>query len=382
MRILHTGDLHLDSAFCSFGAKDAERQRQFGRDLLLRIFECAKEEKCSLLLISGDLFDSRFVSEETGELFCSLVEQSDLYVVLSPGNHDPFSPTSFYAKAQSRLGERFVLFTSPELQVFDIDEIKARICGYAFTSPVLSECPLSGVDVPDDNGYARIFCGHADLNSPISRYAPLSVAELERFGFDYAALGHVHNKWEDSELGGRVRYCGFGEGRSFDEIGQGGVWIVDIDGDEFKCERKILSTRAFYLECVQAAAEDTPASLKEKICLLMKEKGRGEGAYVRLTLEGVADDATVRDICALESEIAQECSLDFLEIRDATMPVLDGEYLQRDTTLRGALYRTLLPKLVSRDDAERRRAMRALRIGLAAIDGKSVFAFGEKGGQK
>ncbi len=350
--------------------------------MLRRIFECAKEEKCDLLLIAGDLFDSRFVSEETGELFCSLVEESNAFVVLSPGNHDPYSTSSFYAKAQKRLGDKLVLFTSPELQVFDIDSVGVRIFGYAFTSMALTESPLAGVAIPADDGYLRIFCGHADIFSPVSRYAPITVDELRRFNFDYAALGHVHNKCDEAELDGRVRYCGFGEGRSFDEIGEGGVWIVEVCESSFACERKILSKRAFYLENVQVGADDDVASLRTKICLMMREKAYGEGAYIRFTLEGIADDALVRGIRSLAGEISSECGIEFLEIHDATMPIIDGEYLERDTTLRGALYRTLRPKLVSADNEERKKAIRALKIGLAAIDGKSIFAVSEKGGHR
>ena len=69
MRILHTGDLHLDSPFCAYGQKDADKQREAGRELLRRIFDCAKDEKCEMILIAGDLFDSRFVTPESAELF-------------------------------------------------------------------------------------------------------------------------------------------------------------------------------------------------------------------------------------------------------------------------------------------------------------------------
>ena len=381
MKILHTGDLHLDSAFCAFGAKDAERQRALGRDLLRRIFDCAREENCELMLISGDLFDSRYVSEETGELFCSLVENSGIYVALSPGNHDPYFENSFYSKAQARLGEKFVLFTSPELQIFDVDSLKVRIFGYAFTSMALLRSPLSGADIPPKGGYIHLLCAHADIFSPVSRYAPVSPEEIKRADFDYAALGHVHNKWSDF-TDERVRYCGFGEGRSFDELGEGGVWIVDTDGDSFACERKILSTRVFCTDTVSVCADDTLASLKEKICDRIRAEHGSEGVYLRLTLEGVADDMLVRDICGAVGDIEKECSLEFLEITDATMPLLDGDYLERDMTLRGALYRTLRPKLASSDEAERRRAVKALRIGLAAIDGRNIFAVGERGGQR
>ena len=179
MKLLHMGDLHLDSAFCAYGARDAENQREAGRRLLKRIFDCAKQEECGMILISGDLFDGKFVSPETTELFCRLIEESTVPVVLAPGNHDFYTEDSFYAKALARLGDKLTLFTSNELQVFDFDELGVSVFGYAFTSPALTESPLTDMMVPDDNGNIRIFCAHADLSSPVSRYAPISLYHLK-----------------------------------------------------------------------------------------------------------------------------------------------------------------------------------------------------------
>ncbi len=380
MRILHTGDLHLDSAFCSYGARDAERQRDAGRALLRRIFGCAKSESVQLILISGDLFDSKFVSPETGELFYELVDGCGIPVVVSPGNHDPYFENSFYAKASERLGDKLFVFTSPELQIFEIDSLRVRVFGYAFTSAALSVSPLGGAELPADNGYTRIFCGHGDISSPVSRYAPITESELGKFDFAYAALGHIHNAWSSEIMGGRARYCGFGEGRSFDELGEGGVWIVDTDGESFNCERRILSDKAFYIAKLELAAEDTLSCTKERLCGQIKEANYAPKAHLRLILEGIAQENLVKDLLTATKEICLECGLEYMEITDRVMPALDGEYLERDTTLRGELYRVLRPKLASSDAQERARAIKALKIGLAAIDGRSIFGTEEKGG--
>ena len=49
MKLLHTGDLHLDSAFCRHGAMGGDRLRERSRLVLRRIFECAKEEDCDMI---------------------------------------------------------------------------------------------------------------------------------------------------------------------------------------------------------------------------------------------------------------------------------------------------------------------------------------------
>lgn len=374
MKFLHTADLHLDSAFCSYGAKDAQKQREEGRQLLRRIFECAEREKCDMILIAGDLFDGKFVSPESAELFCSLVEQSSAIVVLSPGNHDPYTENCFYAKVAERLADKLLLFTSPELQIFDIDRLGVSVYGYAFTSAVMTERPLSLIEeLPEDDRNIKLFCGHADLGVPFSRYASVMLCELEKFGFAYSALGHVHNAndFEDDE--GRVRYSGFAQGRAFDELGEGGVWIVELDGDTCSCERRVLSEKAFYISEIELSAGDTKSDIERKISEHAKKEGYGKASYVRLTLSGIAEESELYELLSNCDAIRDIIGVAHLEFINMTMPLLDVEYLERDATLRGELYRVLRPKLTSSDRSEREVALQALKIGLAAIDEKNIF---------
>ena len=373
MRFLHTGDLHLDSAFCSYGERGAQSLREEGRTLLRSIFEHAKNEKCEMILFSGDIFDSKTVTPETAELFCSLVENCGIPVVVAPGNHDSYSENSFYAKAIKRLGDKITVFTSSELQFFDFDDLQVRIFGYAFMSPVLSESPLLETEIPTDNGYLRILCAHADMVSPISRYAPVTLGELARWNFAYSAFGHIHNRGEKEDAQGRVRYCGFAQGRGFDELGLGGAWVVDADEHNCECRRVILSNTAFYISEVELAYSDDFDASKAKIIAGIEKHNHKIGAKVRIILSGSADSAVIDEIYRNKENIREESGVDYVEFADETLPLLDGEYLERDTTLRGELYRTLLPKLSSDNAEDRKIAIRALQIGLAAIDGKNVL---------
>ena len=370
MRILHTGDLHLDSAFSSFAQRDAEHYRELGRELLRDIFDCAEHEKCQMILIAGDLFDSKFVSNDTRALFVSLVKNSNIPVVIAPGNHDPYSENSFYSIIEKEALENLYVFSAPELQIFDFDELRVRVFGYAFTSPILNESPILTSEMPDDNGYLKLLCAHTDMTSPLSRYAPISVAELSRFDFAYSALGHIHNPSDKEDIEGRVRYCGFAEGRSFDELGEGGVYIVDVD--EFSCDVKriVLSSRAFFIEDFNISND---VDVKEKLCADLNAENYPNGAYLRLILTGTADRQTIKDLKNSIEEIRERVELEYLEIEDATIPIYDGKYLEKDVTIRGEIYRSLLPSLTSSNADVRRKSMLALKIALSAIDGNNVF---------
>lgn len=371
MRLLHTGDLHLDSAFSSFGAKEADKYRELGRTLLKNIFECAKREECQMILISGDLFDSKYVSNDTRAVFLPLVRKSDIPIVISPGNHDPYGENSFYAAIEKENLENLYVFNSTELQSFDFDELRVRVFGYAFTSAALNENPLLREKLPKDNGYLKLLCAHADTSAPLSRYAPISVTELLRFDFAYSALGHIHNREEKEDTEGRIRYCGFAEGRSFDELGEGGVFVVDVD--EYSCEVKriVLSSRAFFVDEYYLSGDT--ANIAQKISAQIKKDAYPQGAYLRLKITGTADAQTVKEIKGATQRICEEAELEYLEIEDLTLPVYDGKYLEKDVTIRGEIYRSLLPSLTSADTEEKRKAMLALKIALSAIDGNSVF---------
>ncbi|MBO7302919.1 MAG: exonuclease SbcCD subunit D [Clostridia bacterium] len=369
MRILHTGDLHLDSAFSAFGQRDAEQYRELGRTLLKNIYDCARHEKCDMILISGDLFDSKFVSNDTRSLFVSLVKGAGIPTVISPGNHDPYSENSFYANIEKENIESLYVFSSPEIQVFDFDELRVRVFGYAFASPILNENPLLKANLPTDNGYLKLLCAHTDTSSPLSRYAPISASELSRFGFAYCALGHVHNADESEDSEGRIRYCGFAEGRSFDELGEGGVYIVDVDETSCETKRIVLSSRAFFLdEC--GVPNDREV---EKISAYLKGRNYPSNAYLRLTLVGAADSQSVKVIKNSKDRICESAGLEYLEIEDETLPIYDGKYLEKDVTIRGEIYRSLLPSLTSADAEVKKKAVLALKIALAAIDGNNVF---------
>ncbi|MBE6546375.1 MAG: exonuclease SbcCD subunit D [Ruminococcaceae bacterium] len=370
MKLLHTGDLHLDSAFCGTDSLRAEDRREAQRQVLIRIFECAEREACDLILIAGDLFDSVCVTPETEELCLRLFRRSACPVVIAPGNHDPYTKGSFYRRED--LPEQVYVFNSPEVQCFEFPDLGVRVFGYAFLSAVLQKSPLAGVAPPEANGMRNLLCAHADLSDPLSRSCPLTVGDIVRFGIDYAALGHIHNRRQEDSFGNTcIRYCGFAEGRSFDELGDGGVLIVTLEeGRMPSVERRIVSERRYVIAELAldgcAEAQEVRQKLSEAISSIDEPKGTN----LRLELVGAVDADCIGDPETLSAELRGE--LASLELRNMTVPTADGAYLAKDPTLRGAFYRELLPGLVDADPKVRAKAALALQIGLAAMENRRI----------
>ena len=371
MRFLHTGDLHLDSSFCSSDILTADSRRDAQRHTLGRILELAKKEGCQMVLISGDLFDSKYVTPETEKFVKALFRQAQMPIIISPGNHDPYVNGSFYKSTD--MPENVYIFSSSELQCFDFPELSARVFGYAFTSPSLTQSPLAGASVEKKENEVRLLCAHADLSAPISRYCPLTVGDITNLKIDYAALGHIHNRdIDDSKDGSTIRYCGFPEGRSFDETGDGGVFVVDCQPyGEVSCKRVPVSEQKYEICELDVSDCGERSEIAARIKREAEEISSEKRTHLRLLLSGCVEASELPDLSALEKEL-QGGSLLSLEIRDMTVPVADIASLRTDPTVRGEFYRALYSGLVADDPAVRERTALALQIGLAAIEGRRI----------
>ena len=90
MKIIHCADLHLDSQMTASLTKEQARQRK--REInrkITRIFEYSVKTKKLLIMISGDLFDTRNVSalarNIVRDIICTHPQIDFLYL---RGNHD------------------------------------------------------------------------------------------------------------------------------------------------------------------------------------------------------------------------------------------------------------------------------------------------------
>ena len=369
MKLLHTADLHLDSPFHSTDAYTAEERREAQRRVLERIFACAREEDCDLILIAGDLFDGKYVTPETEELVYRLLSEAARPVFIAPGNHDPYGAGSVYKKLE-RL-ENVYVFSTTEIQCFELETLRVRVFGYAFTSAALTESPLSVAEPPVKAGWTHLLCAHGDLNTPMSRYCPLTAGDIEKFEIDYAALGHIHNCEGAAGDNPRIRYSGFAEGRSFDELGDGGVLIVTAEaGEPVRAERRVVSEERYRIDEVDLSEAAEPADIRRLLCRRAEAYEAQAGTHLRLLLTGTVAAELLSDLPALSEELRG--GLASLELKDFTLPIADARALSQDITLRGAFYRALYPRLIADDPAVRKQAAQALQIGLAAIDNRRI----------
>lgn len=368
IKLFHTGDIHLDSAYSRLSPAEKARAREHERKIFTKMIDHVRREKYALLLISGDLFDSGSISPETERCVLDAFASLECPVVISPGNHDSFLSVPFYSS--KALPENVYIFNSPEIQCFEFTELSLRVCGYAFMNNSYRENPLDSFSLPAFSGIT-VLCAHGELGVPLSTYAPLRESDIEKCNITYAALGHIHKTQEPIRRGGTlIAYSSFLEGRAYDEDGEGGALEVTIDERGAHTRRVCFSEKFYRTETLDVdgvqSSDESLARIKERV----EASGYGRETALRLILRGAVPAELVLDTKTPELLFGER--LLAFEVLDQTTPLFCTDSLENDYTLRGEVYRTLKPHLSSEDEYERRLAADALRYALLAIDGESI----------
>lgn len=359
IKILHAADLHMDSPFDGLSDELAALRRSEQRRLLDKIAALAREEKVDLVLLCGDLLDSDSSYAETALALRQALGSISVPVVIAPGNHDYYSTRSPYARLQ--FPENVHIFNSEELSCVEFPEINTRVWGAGFTDPH-AENLLSGFSADEDSGYIDILLLHADAQNRTSPYCPVSEADLAQSGVDYAALGHIHS-FSGLKKAGDVFYAwpGCPEGRGFDELGEKGVIIADVDKGECAVRFVPLDGRRYEILTV-----DLTGSENQQETVLSSLPGDTQKHIYRIILTG--ETPVSPDTEALRRALEERFFA--LQLRDSTVPCRDIWQDCGKDTLRGIFLQKLRDAYdAAETQTARDEIIQAVRWGLAALDG-------------
>lgn len=364
IRVLHTGDLHLDSPFRALPPEKARQRREEQRELLERLAALAEERQVDVVLIAGDLFDGDGIYYETTRMLSDTFGRMKAEIFIAPGNHDPYSDFSPYATV--RWPDNVHIFHSEYFERVELPKLGAVVYGTAFTSKYRDISPLEHFKADYDEGLVRLMVLHGDLTAgqskSRSRYGPMTTEQLAAAGVDYAALGHIHRCTEVRQAGQTAwAYCGCPEGRGFDETGDKGVLVGEVSPGEAKlefvplCKRRYREITVDVTGKAPAAAlrEALPADIREDICRFRlvgerKEETLNQGALYAL-LAGKCFDVQLLDATRLETGL--------------------WDRLEEDN-LTGLFLRNIKTRMEQASPEELPLLERAARFGLCALEGR------------
>ncbi|ADG68837.1 metallophosphoesterase [Planctopirus limnophila DSM 3776] len=228
---LHVADLHLDSPRSGL-SRDASAPvseiQQAPRRALERLIDEALRRKVSAVVIAGDLYDGDWKDHQTGLFFVRQAQKladARIPVVMITGNHD----------AQSVITQQLPL--PPNVKVLSVDAPETFLledCGLAlhgqgFKNRAVPQ-NLSANYPAKINSLLNIGLLHTSLTGFEGHevYAPCSLSDLARTGYEYWALGHIHKRQEfPLASGGMAVFPGNLQGRHIRECGPKGCEIIE-----------------------------------------------------------------------------------------------------------------------------------------------------------
>ena len=240
MKYIHTADLHLDSplrGLSAYADAPAERLRTATRDAFHNLVTQAIDEQVDFMVIAGDVYDGDWKDFNTGLFFIrqmGRLRHAGILVYLLYGNHDADSEMT----RGLELPDNVQVFSSRKAETFRIESRKVALHGRSFKVAATTDNLLPGYPEPVA-GWLNIGVLHTALegNAEHARYAPCSVAELKAKGYQYWALGHVHEHWvQRGDV--TIAYPGNLQGRHIRELGARGALLVTAeDGEITEVER-------------------------------------------------------------------------------------------------------------------------------------------------
>ena len=383
LRVLHAADFHLGSPFAALSASRAAIRQGEQRAAFRAVIDICRKEKTQLLLLAGDLLDQlRFPAEQMRSLIDSFSGIPDTIVVISPGNHDPYTQDSPYVK---QAWPSNVHIFKGEFSSFYFPEIGTAVWGAAFTGirAVRTLCPplfsVHTSEYPADTIHIVLVHGElAETSAEKHFYNPVLRDWITGSGADYVALGHVHDKSGLCRAGNTFyAYPGCPEARGFDEPGPRGVYLGTIARGDVRMTFVPVNQRTYYCPEISVDSVNTQQQLEDKVLsYLRSEYGEdyARDAY-RITLTGALPPDFTPNLTSLHERLS---SIVFaVRIKDNTKSFSNPDELRREISLRGVFAEILLTRIEdarSTGDTEHiSEYEQALTLGLRAFEGEVTY---------
>lgn len=367
IRCLHLADLHLGWRPREWGGREDERQQE--RDgLLQKAVNLALDpaSRIRLVVIAGDLFETHhppagLVGMVLAEL--NRLVKAGILVVTVPGNHDELTyHDAVYRKYSREWPGLLVTNPMPErIGVFSVDQTPCYLYSMAYTGGVtkareiLAEFPRG----TEEGLHIAIFHGSLDWMAG-ERSLPLSAQGLAAAGYDYVALGHLHQH-QVKTVGKTVMvYPGMVEGKYLSDPGTGFFTLVELGAGLPRITKIPAAVRPFRRLTMEVTGL-TETGLREELGKITDPE-----AVVELTLQGVF--SFLPDLTDLRDWLRHQFY--YCEVKDETA-FLDQGLLDQwagEPTLRGAFLQRMLKRMAAAtNQREQRVAFLALTKGLMAL---------------
>lgn len=346
VKVIHAADLHLDSPFLGlerYEGAPVEELVGATRAAFVNLVDFAINEEVSLVLLAGDIYNGDWPDYNTGLFFAAQLKRlqdANVRVVIVSGNHDAASVISKHL----RLPANATVLSHVKPQVVTFDDLGIAVTGQSFGSREVTNDLSQAFPNPVEGlfNFALLHTS-ADGRPGHERYAPCKPAELALRGYDYWALGHVHNREIVAETPWIV-FSGSLQGRHAREIGAKGFFLIEIEANVVinvtPVDVDVVRWDVITLDLADAETIDdvTAAFAESATQALSNAEGRLVAARVVLLGTTPAHAALVRDPDGLRAQLCEAA----IEVADSRLWI---EKIQIKTSAP-----TRVTQLVGRDE--------------------------------
>lgn len=355
MKIIHCSDVHLDSAMESNLSAEQAKERNteicatFGR-----LVRYAVDNRVDAVLIAGDLFDTERVSAQTADFVLERIRgASGVEFFYLRGNHDAqrdaFAEWELPANLK-RFGAEWTSYRRGNVTItgMELEQEKWDAC-------------YDALNLPEET------CNIVMLHGQISTQSGAELIALPKLrgrNIDYLALGHIHSyQKERLDDRGSYCYCGCLEGRGFDECGEKGFVLLDVQQHQVKAAFVPFAKRTLY--DVKVDISDLTTVSQIQCAMERAAAGISSDALVKFTLTGSFTLDTQKDPRFWRKMLEPEFY--FVKIKDESLLKIEKESYEFDASLKGEFIR-----LVLASDRQQEEKDQIILCGIRALTGEEV----------
>lgn len=343
MKILHSADWHLGSKNLKLPAYQQKVLREEGFINLQCFFDEAYSQGYDVVLICGDLFHSKSVSQKLYNAFVTAVKNFARPVLYVQGNHDEnifadkIIPQNFHILSKS----------NPSITINNVN-FYSQIEGQTIDQSQTNVLLLHGnIETMGDNDYVNI-----------NKYFPCK--------FTYIAMGHIHQMKKYKKDNNIFAYSGSLFSNGFDECGDKGFLQVVIEDKKVeKVEFKPFATRRYMIcECDISSCQNSTQIIKE-IEETILQNSISTKDIVRVVLKGSYDERAEKSLEYIKQHFNH---FFYFELKDESTLKLDIEKIKQEKLS----FKYEFITLVENSDLPQEDKKLICEIGLEALKGEEI----------
>lgn len=362
MKIIHCSDLHLDSKMETNLEKEKARERK--NEILItyqKMIEYAKRNEINIIIIAGDLFDSKRITVKAKNIVKnSIINNPEIDFIYLKGNHDEVD----FLEGEE-IPKNLKTFNNRNWTTYKYEDENSTIAITGIEFGQKSEYEIYNSLILEKNEINIVTMHGQETNSNIKdKTEIINLKYLKEKNIDYLALGHIHS-YKKEKLDNRGIYCYSGclEGRGFDEIGQKGFVVLDIQNNEIQTKFVEFAQRKLIEISIDISDLNEIQEIENKIQENINEISNKD--LVKIILTGNIDIENNIDIPYLTKKFEE--NFYFLKIYDKTKLKIDYTKYQYDASLKGEFIRLVLEQNLT--DVEKSQI---INTGIKALSGEDL----------